>query len=167
MSFSDYEDDGTNLPPESVPFAQHKVTYASTSSLLHRACWSILAGGEILLCCRSCSAFHSTASGRLPRCFEWVHFSHYYLGQGPAGGRRLAMLVSWSTRGGTIARYVFKSFSSRYGVAHCSWGVWGLSFRGVSLGRSLVCCVWFLLCQFHLLTFLGASSDDKWCGFAM
>ena len=80
-----------------------------------------------------------------------ISYSHYYLGQGAAGGRRLALEVSSRIRDSTFARCRSKSFA-RYGVAHCSWGVCvgvfprvsdlpGVGLLVVSLGLSLVCRV--------------------------
>ena len=78
--------------------------------------------GEVLLCGHFCRQFLSNTPGRVPRCLEWVRYSLDYLGQGPAGGRRLALRVSPSIRDSTFARCRFSSFV-RYGVARCSCGV--------------------------------------------
>ena len=127
------------LPPDPVPFVLHKVCSALSSSTLARACWRIPAGGEALLCCSSCLESRSNGSGRVPRCLEWVRFSHNYLGQGPAGGRLLALKVSSRIRGSPFARCWFKSFA-RYVVARCSWAF------GVCVPVGLGTPVWVFLC---------------------
>ena len=158
-------------PPDPVPSVLFKAAYASSSSTCSGACWWIPAGGEVLLCGHFCRQCLSNAPCRVPRCLKWVRHSLDNLGQGPAGGRQLALRVSPSVCDSTFARCRFSSFA-RYGVARCSWGVcvgsfcWSRASPCGSPGGLLGVPCPLLPCQFHLLCFLGASSDDKWCSAA-
>ena len=56
----------------------------------------------------------------MPRCLQSVRFFHGMLAQGPAGGRRLALMASSSFSRSSVARCCSKVFP-RHVVARGSW----------------------------------------------
>ena len=100
----------------------YKVYSAPSSSSLARTCWWIPAGGEPLLCYSFCRCSRFLGYSLVPRCLVWVRFVHGSLVQGPAGGRRLALMASSSFSRSSVARCCSKLFP-RYVVARGFWGL--------------------------------------------
>ena len=108
-------------PARAQPQTLLPASWTSGSTLLRFPRGSGLAGGfqqggELLLCFSLCRGSRFLGSGRVPRCLLSVRFFHGMLAQGPASGRRLALMASSSFCRSSVARCCSKVFP-RYVVA--------------------------------------------------
>ena len=117
-----YEGDGIS-PPRPPGSASRLLSLCSCQGRVRYVVLFLLrgllvdsAGGEVLLCYSLCRGSRFLGSGR---CLESVRFQGM-LAQGPAGGRRLALMASSSFCRSSVARCCSKVFP-RYVVARGSW----------------------------------------------
>ena len=121
---------------------------------------------KVLLCYSLCRGFRFLGSGRVPRCLESVRFFHGMLAQGPADGRRLALMASSSFCRSSVARCCSKVFP-RYVVARGSWVLGPMCLLGSGppcVGHLVVFgpvpCR-FVSRSFQFWVLLGVSSGDN------